>query len=278
MSTLQELATQHNWNLPIVCPVCGSALELSPNHMHLTCTNEFCSSRASGTIAKWCSINGIKELGLTTIEKIQEHGFFASIGTMYAQLDAHSECRTVMSSELGKNWINIIREIDAHREMTLAKFIAGYNIAGIGEKQVQKVIDFYSIKDFNGLFWSDSSQRFVCDGIGAVLSQKLSKGLEVNKADMEETIKHINIIKQITSTALLAGMSFCFTGKCDAIGNRSICEKLVIENGGTISSVKKGLTYLVTDDINSGSNKNKKAKELGIKTITSFAFKKMLNK
>ena len=72
MSTLQELATQHNWNLPVVCPVCGSTLDLSPNHMHLTCTNEFCSSKASGMIAKWCSINGIKELGLTTIEKIQE--------------------------------------------------------------------------------------------------------------------------------------------------------------------------------------------------------------
>lgn len=277
MSTLQELATQHNWNLPVVCPVCGSALDLSPNHMHLTCTNEFCSSRASGTIAKWCSVIGIKELGLTTIEKVQEQGFFSSIGKAYQELD-DTAIDAYMIPLLGKNWSNIRKEFDAHREMSLAKFIAGYNIAGIGEKQVQKVIDFYSIKEFEGFFWSDSSQRFVCDGIGSVLSQKLSKGLEVNKADMEETIKHINIIKQITSTALLDGMSFCFTGKCDAIGNRSICEKLVIENGGIISSVKKGLTYLVTDDINSGSTKNKKAKELGIKTITSFAFKKMLNK
>ena len=277
MSTLQELATQHNWNLPTVCPVCGSALELSPNHMHLTCTNEFCSSRASGTIAKWCSIIGIKELGLTTIEKVQEQGFFSTIGKAYQELD-DTAIDAYMIPLLGKNWVNIRKEFGAHREMSLAQFIAGYNIAGIGEKQVQKVIDFYSIKEFEGFFWSDSSQRFVCDGIGSVLSQKLSKGLEVNKADMEETIKHINIIKQITSTALLYGMSFCFTGKCDAIGNRSICEKLVIENGGIISSVKKGLTYLVTDDINSGSTKNKKAKELGIKTITSFAFKKMLNK
>ena len=280
MNEIEELSARHDWNMPVACPVCGAPLEISPNHMHLACTNEFCPSRASGTIAKWCSVHGIRELGLTTIEKIQERGFFSSIGTMYAELDTpSSECRTVMSSELGKNWINIVGEIDSHRETTLAKFVAGYNIAGIGEKQVQKVIDFYSIKEFGDFFWSDSSQRFVCDGIGPVLSQKLSKGLEVNRADMEETIKHINIIDQITTTtALLAGMSFCFTGKCDAIGNRSICEKLVIENGGIISSVKKGLTYLVTDDINSGSNKNKKAKELGIKTITSFAFKKMLNK
>lgn len=276
MSTLQELATQHNWNLPTVCPVCGSALELSPNHMHLTCTNEFCSSRASGTIAKWCSINGIKELGLTTIEKIQEHGFFASIGSMYAQLDAPSECRTVMSSELGKNWINIIREIDAHREMTLAKFIAGYNIAGIGEKQVQKVIDFYSIKDFNGLFWSDSSQRFVCDGIGAVLSQKLSKGLEVNKADMEETIKHIILIKPVLASGKLSGKSFCFTGAMEY--KRKDLQDMVTAQGGTnLDSVTKNLTYLVIADPNSTSGKAKKARDLGITLISPEQFLEMVN-
>lgn len=276
MSTLQELATQHNWNLPIVCPVCGSALDLSPNHMHLTCTNEFCSSRASGTIAKWCAINGIKELGLTTIEKIQEHGFFASIGSMYAQLDAPSECRTVMSSELGKNWINIIREIDAHREMTLAKFIAGYNIAGIGEKQVQKVIDFYSIKDFNGLFWSDSSQRFVCDGIGAVLSQKLSKGLEVNKADMEETIKHIILIKPVLASGKLSGKSFCFTGAMEY--KRKDLQDMVTAQGGTnLDSVTKNLTYLVIADPNSTSGKAKKARDLGITLISPEQFLEMVN-
>lgn len=276
MSTIQKLAAQHNWNLPTVCPVCGSALELSPNHMHLTCTNEFCSSRASGTIAKWCSINGIKELGLTTIEKIQEHGFFSSIGSMYAQLDAPSECRTVMSSELGKNWINIIREIDAHREMTLAKFIAGYNIAGIGEKQVQKVIDFYSIKDFNGLFWSDSSQRFVCDGIGAVLSQKLSKGLEVNKADMEETIKHIILIKPVLASGKLSGKSFCFTGSMSY--KRKDLQDIVTAQGGTnLDSVTKNLTYLVTADPNSTSGKAKKARDLGITLISPEQFLEMVN-
>lgn len=275
MSTIQELAAQHNWNLPTVCPVCGSALELSPNHMHLTCTNEFCSSRASGTIAKWCSINGIKELGLTTIEKIQEHGFFTSIGSMYTQLDAPSECRTVMSSELGKNWINIIKEIDAHREMSLAKFIAGYNIAGIGEKQVQKVIDFYSIKEFEGFFWSDSSQRFVCDGIGAVLSQKLSKGLEVNKADMEETIKHIRIIKQEIAVGSLTGKSFCFTGAMEY--KRKDLQDMVTAQGGTnLDSVTKNLTYLVCENLDTKSNKYKNAIKYNVKCITLKEFMQLI--
>ena len=275
MSTLQELATQHNWNLPVACPVCGSALDLSPNHMHLTCTNEFCSSRASGTIAKWCVINGIKELGLTTIEKVQEQGFFSSIGKAYQELD-DTAIDAYMIPLLGKNWANIRKEFGAHREMSLAKFIAGYNIAGIGEKQVQKVIDFYSIKEFEGFFWSDSSQRFVCDGIGAVLSQKLSKGLEVNKADMEETIKHIRIIKQELTTGSLTGKSFCFTGAMEY--KRKDLQDMVTAQGGTnLDSVTKNLTYLVIADPNSTSGKAKKARELGITLISPEQFLEMVN-
>ena len=276
MSTLQELASLHNWNLPTACPVCGSALELSPNHVHLTCTNEFCPSRASGTIAKWCAVNGIKELGLTTIEKIQERGFFSSIGNMYGQVDSESECHAVMGLELGKNWVNIVREIDSHREMTLAKFVAGYNIAGIGEKQVQKVIDSCSVKDFGGFFRSDDSLRFVCDGIGEVLSQKLSKGLEVNKADMEETIKHIRIIKQESAVGSLTGKSFCFTGAMEY--KRKDLQAMVTAHGGTnLDSVTKNLAYLVIADPNSTSGKAKKARELGITLISPEQFLEMVN-
>lgn len=276
MSTLQELASLHNWNLPTACPVCGSALELSPNHVHLTCTGEFCPSRASGTIAKWCAVNGIKELGLTTIEKIQERGFFSSIGNMYEQVDSDSECRAVMGSELGKNWVNIVREIDSHREMTLAKFVAGYNIAGIGEKQVQKVIDSCSVKDFGGFFRSDDPLRFVCDGIGEVLSRKLSKGLEVNKADMEETIKHIRIIKQESAVGSLTGKSFCFTGAMEY--KRKDLQAMVTAHGGTnLDSVTKNLAYLVIADPNSTSGKAKKARELGITLISPEQFLEMVN-
>lgn len=276
MSTLQELASRHNWNLPTACPVCGSALELSPNHVHLTCTGEFCPSRASGTIAKWCAVNGIKELGLTTIEKIQERGFFSSIGNMYGQVDSESECRAVMGSELGKNWVNIVREIDSHREMTLAKFVAGYNIAGIGEKQVQKVIDSCSVKDFGGFFRSDDPLRFVCDGIGEVLSQKLSKGLEVSKADMEETIKHIRIIKQESAVGSLTGKSFCFTGAMEY--KRKDLQAMVTAHGGTnLDSVTKNLAYLVIADPNSTSGKAKKARELGITLISPEQFLEMVN-
>jgi DNA ligase (NAD+) len=42
------------------------------------------------------------------------------------------------------------------------------------------------------------------------------------------------------------------------------------------SSVAKGLTYLVTNDPKSGSSKNTKARQLGIKIITEKEFLALL--
>ena len=274
MTTLNTLAKTHNWNLPTVCPVCKSPLSLSANHVHLTCTNSECPSRTTGTISKWCSVLGIKELGLTTIEKIQEQGYFKTISGMYKDI-CMPECNCKMFSILGKNWTNIITELDSHRDITLAKLIAGYNITGIGEKQVAKIIsakNINSIKDFKG----DIQTRFICDGIGDVLSIKLHYGIEKNYDDMLETIKHLNLIKEKPMTGgKLNGKSFCFTGAMEY--KRKDLQAMVTANGGiNFDSVNKSLTYLVMQDPNSTSTKAKKARELGINLISPEEFLTMI--
>ena len=57
---------------------------------------------------------------------------------------------------------------------------------------------------------------------------------------------------------------------------RSEPEAKVISLGGEIKNVTKGLTYLVTNDTESGSAKNKKAKELGVFVINEEEFKKLI--
>ena len=81
--------------------------------------------------------------------------------------------------------------------------------------------------------------------------------------------------ENINNYVKFAGMNFCFTGACECGWKRKDCEAKVVELGGKVTAVNKDLTYLVTDDLNSGSAKSKKAKELGSKIITSFEFKKM---
>ena len=69
---------------------------------------------------------------------------------------------------------------------------------------------------------------------------------------------------QLQAEGLLTVKSFCFTGELVTM-KRADAEKLVKENGGTTkSSVTKDLSYLVTNDTESGSSKNQKAQKFGI--------------
>jgi NAD-dependent DNA ligase len=51
---------------------------------------------------------------------------------------------------------------------------------------------------------------------------------------------------------------------------------MVVDNGGTVSSVKKGLSFLVQADPSSTSSKSVKAKSLGIEIIAPEDFLAMI--
>ena len=262
--------------MPTTCPICGSALQIDDNHTHLTCSNDDCPSRESGRIAKWCDKMKILEMGLKTIYRIQELGYFKTIGHMYEQY-RNPEVYSVLKTELGKNYDNICDQIDSHKQATLAQFVSGYNIAGIGEKQVQKVVSAKNMETLEDLVKDKNPLRFVCDGIGEILSTKLSEGLERHFSDMKKTLQNVTLLVETKTTGgSLAGLTFCFTGK--ACMGRKELQAIVAEHGGeSRDTVAKGLSYLVTDDTESGSSKNVKAKKLGIPVITSQAFLDMAN-
>ena len=73
-----------------------------------------------------------------------------------------------------------------------------------------------------------------------------------------------------------SGLSFCFTGPNDyePSEKRKLLEEKVAQLGGTVESVKNGLSYLVSSE--TGTAKMVKAEKLGIATITYEEFYKMM--
>ena len=66
------------------------------------------------------------------------------------------------------------------------------------------------------------------------------------------------------------------TGKLNTC-KRSEFEKIIIDAGYSLApAVKKGVLYLITNTPDSGSSKNRKADELGIKKITEEEFLEMI--
>ena len=275
MNAIKTLAKLHNWNVPTVCPICGGELDLSENHCQLKCVNDFCQSKTAGRINKWTGILDVKEFGLRTINLLIDNGIVDSISSLY-KMDLNKIAKI---EGMGKRSAEKMKkELDAHKEMTLAKFIAGYNIEGVGEKVIENIIKFYNFKTLNDFFGSTSSQRFVCDGVGDVISKKLAEGLKALKSDMEKTLQFVTIKnaaqKIVVAGGSLGGKSFCFTGAA-SMPRKKLWE-LVEKNGGVVhEGIKKDTDFLVLADVNSTSGKAKAARKQGITLLSEADFVKM---
>ena len=81
---------------------------------------------------------------------------------------------------------------------------------------------------------------------------------------------------EVNDNDMVSGLSFCITGALSL--PRKEYELHFEKNGGKIvSGVTSKTDYLVTNDPTSGSSKNKKAQQLGVKIITELELRELLN-
>jgi len=152
------------------------------------------------------------------------------------------------------------------------------NFEDLGETLINKIVDFYGYDNI------EAGKPYVClpPGVGELTLQKFKdkilENLEyVNKFINDSRYNYLEVTGNDSANIQKNGMSVCFTGKLNTM-SRSKASKLAEDNGFEVrGGVNKGLTYLVTNDPNSGSSKNRKAKELGTKVITEDEFLKLCN-
>ena len=73
------------------------------------------------------------------------------------------------------------------------------------------------------------------------------------------------------------GINFVITGSVEHFANRGAVKEEIEKRGGKVTgSVTSKTNYLINNDVNSTSSKNRKARELGIPIISEEEFIKML--
>ena len=262
---------------PDKCECCGS--KLINNGSRLYCPNKKCSKRILHQLLKWVQVADIRDLGETLVTQLFEKGKVQSISDLY-KLSAedltpfflNEESLAAEKKSLGAE--KVAASIQNHRKMSLAVFIAGFDIEGIGETTVEKLVAA-GFNTLNALLNMTVEQASAVYGFAEILAKTAVDGLNENALEMRFLAENFVEIVQ-DSAGKLVGKSFCFTGELHSM-KRNDAEALVKANGGTCkSSVTKDLSYLVTNDVSSGSSKNQKAVKFGIPVINEEQFIKML--
>lgn len=262
---------------PDKCECCGS--KLIDNGSRLYCPNKKCSKRILHQLLKWVQVTDIRDLGETLVTQLFEKGKVQSISDLY-KLSAedltpfflNEESLAAEKKSLGAE--KVAASIQNHRKMSLAVFVAGFDIEGIGETTVEKLVAA-GFNTLNALLNMTVEQASAVYGFAEILAKTAVDGLNENALEMRFLAENFVEIVQ-DSAGKLVGKSFCFTGELHSM-KRNDAEALVKANGGTCkSSVTKDLSYLVTNDVSSGSSKNQKAVKFGIPVINEEQFIKML--
>ncbi len=264
---------------PKKCSVCGS--ELVDEGSRLFCPNKNCDKRVLHQIQKWISVVDIRDFGDSLIRSLFKDKVISSITDIY-KLTVEELTPYFLneeSLESGKASLGaekVFNSIQNHRKMSLAVFTAGFDIEGLGETMMQKLID----AGFNTLekLLSASAEHFASVyGFAEITARDAVQGLSENAGEMRALVlSGIIEVEEGGAAGKLTGKSFCFTGELHTM-KRADAEALVKKNGGSCkSSVTKDLSYLVTNDTSSGSSKNVKAAKLGIPVISEEEFLALL--
>ncbi len=264
---------------PSECETCGTPLV--DDGSRLFCPEKTCPKRVLHQLEKWVQSADIRDLGETLLLNLFKSGRVKSISDLYtlteeelAPFFLNEESLSKEKKSLGA--AKVLSSIQSHRNLSLSSFVAGFDIESLGETMCEKLVQsgFNTLEKLLSLSQKDIESVY---GFAEKMAESCVKGFKENREEMIFLSENYIHIKE-ASGGSLQGLSFCFTGELRAM-KRADAESLVKEKGGTCkSSVTKDLSYLVTNDTESGSSKNLKAKKFGVPVITEDEFLEIAGK
>ncbi|MFX1459687.1 MAG: NAD-dependent DNA ligase LigA [Promethearchaeota archaeon] len=255
---------------PILCKSCGT--KLKNIGVKLYCPNESCPSKEFHRLEVWIRVLGVKNFGEKLLRKLYNTNKIKKIADLY---DLKVEDISKLEGQ-GKRSAEIaLGNLFKIKEISLSKFIAAFNIENIGES-IAKLITDVGYEKLDSIKNAKIQELAKIEGIGEINAETIIDGINKLYNEMISVLKKGVIKIKEPSKGQLNGKSFCFTGALKSM-TRDQAKTLLEEKGAIFkNSVVKNLDYLITNDPHSGSEKNLKAKEYGIKIITEEQFLNIL--
>ena len=232
--------------------------ELFRDGAYLLCTNTECQGEIYGNLMTWIKTLKIKGFGPAFIRGLIEE----DIRTI-AHLYTSNISKFNLAANSESNGKKRFQALHAAKELRLGIFLTGLNVKALGNTNGRRLEKQFG--DLDAVLEATDEDFQEVPGI-KTNAKKIVKGLK-DKARLIKELRGLLTIKCLKDSGVLAGVGVCITG--DLTQPRASIQDWVRSNGGEIKSgVSKNLTYLMTNDPDSGSGKNKKADKLGIKKIT----------
>jgi len=284
-----NLTRSGNYKVADHCPACGARTQIKDENgiKTLYCDNPLCSAKKVKLFSHYVSrdamnIDGISEMTLT---KMIDREYLKELDDLYA-LSRYREDIVNMDGFGEKSCRNLLDSIDRSRTTRLSRFLYALGILNVGSSNARLLCRHFN-NSLQTLMEAEVEDMTQIEGIGEVIARNVRDYFdnEHNRALVDRLVSYLTFedeeeaaFGEVSSkTADLSGKTFVITGSVEHYKNRNELKAHIESLGGKVTgSVSKKTDYLINNDNQSASSKNKKAKELDIPIITEEEFLRMI--
>ncbi len=269
----EDLTGSNNIEIPKNCPVCGGLTQIKADNgvETLVCPNPECLAKQIKSFTHFVSRDAMNIEGLSemTIEKLIARGFIKELSDIF-HVEKYKEEIIEMEGFGEKSFENLKNSVENARNTDLARFLYSLGIPNIGTANARLIARFCENK------WERAEaltkeELLSIDGIGEIMAEAFLAFFADagNKKIISDLLREVHLDENFEAAGTaLAGKTFVITGSLNHYDNREALKAEIERAGGKVAgSVSAKTSYLINNDVNSTSGKNKKARELGIEII-----------
>ncbi len=275
----ENLTGSDTVRIPETCPVCAGKTEIRDLNgvQTLYCTNEQCSAKKIKSFTLFVSRDAMNIEGLSeaTLEKFIARGFIHSFADIF-HLDREKEAIVEMEGFGEKSYANLMQSIRQARHTTLPRLIYSLGIPNIGVANAKLLCRHFDY-DLGRIRSAAAEEIAEVEGLGEVIAASVCAYFSdaVNRENLDALLCELELeqVQAAEYEQIFSGKTFVITGSVTHFTNRNELKAYIEERGGKVTgSVSRNTDYLINNDVNSASSKNKKARELEIPILSEADF------
>lgn len=271
-------------DIPKECPVCGGPTRISMENETKTlyCTNPKCQAKHVKSFTLFVSRDAMNIEGLSeaTLEKFIMNGYVKDFADLF-HLDRYADEIRQMEGFGDKSYENLQNSIKNARTTTLPRLVYSLGIPNIGIANAKMICGALG-NDPERILNATEEELGEISGVGGVIAGTFVDYFadEEHRDLFRRLLGEVEIPEEeITEDSRkFAGVNFVITGSVEHFANRAEVKEEIEKRGGKVTgSVTSKTNYLINNDVNSTSSKNRKARDLGVPIISEEEFLNMLN-
>ena len=271
-------------DIPEKCPVCGGATRIAMENETKTlfCTNPKCQAKHVKSFTLFVSRDAMNIEGLSeaTLEKFIMNGYVKDFTDLF-HLDRYEEEIKQMDGFGEKSFVNLQNSIQNARKTTLSRLVYSLGIPNVGSANA-KVICRALGNDPERILNATIEELSDISGVGGVIAGAFVDYFSdrEHRDIFERLLQEVEIPQEETAedSQKFVGVNFVITGSVHHFANRAEVKEEIEKRGGKVTgSVTSKTNYLINNDVNSTSSKNRKARDLNVPIISEEEFLNMLN-